>query len=380
MDTIRVWLENGYDHGRTGAWMLDWPGAFTWGSSRPIAFARATAAVNRFVEWLGEHGERHDGQPPLVAEVVEEQDAYRLEDGYEINATFTADRRAVPEDELERTIRRLGYARDDLLALHERVERYESERGELPRETRSAEAVADGASDGRTADAVLRHIAAAEAWFVSRLDGEARYSGSRDKLTAYLDESRRFLVGNLRRFQRLDPALSRVDGKGEEWTLAKVLRRAVYHSLDHLEELDRRLARAERRVDRLEIRRNAQLDLGALRRLFAAAGLGRRALDSDELTARMLAGSTETVSAWDGERLVGFGRIVSDETTNGYISTIAVAPRWQDRGLGTRIMRELMAGREALKLTLDAREGAESFYERLGFARATSVFVRPRGR
>jgi ribosomal protein S18 acetylase RimI-like enzyme len=107
--------------------------------------------------------------------------------------------------------------------------------------------------------------------------------------------------------------------------------------------------------------------------------MGRRFTDSDELTRRMLAGSTETVSAWDSEVLVGFGRIISDEATNGYISTLAVAPQWQDRGLGTRLMRALMDGRERLKLTLDAREGAETFYERLGFERVDSAFVRPRG-
>ncbi|CAN5403179.1 hypothetical protein BH20CHL6_BH20CHL6_11170 [soil metagenome] len=30
---IRVWLEPGYDNGRYGAWMLDWPGCFVWAGS-----------------------------------------------------------------------------------------------------------------------------------------------------------------------------------------------------------------------------------------------------------------------------------------------------------------------------------------------------------
>jgi predicted N-acetyltransferase YhbS len=96
------------------------------------------------------------------------------------------------------------------------------------------------------------------------------------------------------------------------------------------------------------------------------------------MTQRMLAGTTATVSAWEGERLVGFARIISDETTNGYISTVAVAPRWQSRGLGGRLMRALMEGREHMKLTLDARQGVEPFYERLGFKRASTTLVRPR--
>lgn len=375
---IRVWLEPGYDHGRTGAWMLDWPGAFTWGQTRQAAVARATAATHRFVEWLAEHGETSIPAVPLVAEVVDEQPAYRLDDGYEVNATFAADRRAATTDELDSTIRRLGYARDDLAALLGRLEAHEAETGPLPREQRTADALADGASAGRDSAGVLRHVAGAETWFVSRLDPHARYYGPRDPLPTFLEQSRAFLVDGLQRLHAADPGMSRTDGKGEEWTFAKLFRRAVYHSLDHLEELDRRLAIAERRVDRLDIRRNATIEAVELRDLLRRAGLARRFNDSDELTLRMLAGSTETVSAWDGERLVGFARIVSDEATNGYVSTVAVAPRWQDRGLGTRLMRALMEGRDGLKLTLDAREGAESFYERFGFERVSSVFVRPR--
>ena len=50
------------------------------------------------------------------------------------------------------------------------------------------------------------------------------------------------------------------------------------------------------------------------------------------------------------------------------------------RGNGLPLMQALMDGREEQKLTLDAREGATRFYERLGFARADSVYVRPRRR
>jgi ribosomal protein S18 acetylase RimI-like enzyme len=381
VDTIRVWLEPEYDHGRTGAWMLDWPGAFCWGATRNAALARVTAAVNRFVEWLAEHGEGSAtaGQVPLVAEVVDEVAAYRLDDGYEVNATFAADRRLVSKDDLEAALRHLDYARKDLISLTRQIDKIDSTDRDLPLEHRSADALADGASDGRTSDGVLRHVAGAETWFVSRLVPDARYEGPREDLDSYLAASRDFLVDNLSRLHAADPEAARTDGKGEEWTLAKLLRRAVYHSLDHLEELDRRLALADGRVERLDLRVNASVDVPTLLRLFATAGLDR-ADDPDELTARVLAGSTATVSAWDGSRLVGFARIISDEATNGYISTVAVAPRWQDRGVGTRLMRALMDGRDDLKLTLDARDGAEGFYERLGFERARSIFVRRRSR
>ena len=224
----------------------------------------------------------------------------------------------------------------------------------------------------------MRHVAGAEVWFVSRFDESVRYGGPprEGELEPFLAATREFLVEGLLGLQARNPPIARTDSRGEHWTLAKVLRRSLYHSLDHLEELDRRMALAERRADRLELRRNAPVAAEDLRRLFAATGLIRRARDSHELTERMVAGATETASLWDGNLLVGFGRIISDEATNGYISTVAVAPRWQNRGAGRRLMGALMAGRDGLKLTLDMRLGAEGFYERLGFARSQSVMVR----
>ena len=374
---IRVWIETGYDHGRTGAWMLDWPGAFCWGETRAAALARVPSAVHRFRDWLVEHGEKA-ADVPLEIEIVDEVAAYRL-GGHEINATFPADDRAIIGQEMERHVGRLGFARQDLLELVAKARQAIAAGAALEQERRSEEAAARGASSGRDVDDVLRHLAGAETWFISRLDSESRYVGPREPLDDYLVASRDFLVAGLRRLQAADPGAVRTDGKGERWTLAKVLRRSLYHSLDHLDEIDRRLAIAERRAERVELRRNAPLDPGELRRLFAATGLSRRARDSDDVTLAMVRGATESVSAWDGERLIGFARIISDEATNGYISTIVVAPRWQERGLGRRLMGALMEGREELKLTLDARPGSETFYGRFGFSAVDSVLVRQRG-
>jgi len=379
---LRVWLEPSYDHGRTGAWLLDLPGAFTWGEDRDIALARIPSAAHRFAGWLADHGEQLLAPSSADVEVVEEVPAHRLDSGYEVNATFDADERPVTPDEVEATVRRLAYAREDLLALVGRIREFEAGGGRLPVEDRSAEALESGASIGRSGEEVMRHLAGAETWFASRLEPAVRYEGPpRDgDLDAFLAASREFLVEHLRALWQRDRAASRADGKGERWTLAKLLRRALYHSLDHLEELDRRLAVGEGRAALLELRTDADLDLDELRALFAATGLGRRARDDRELTERMVSGSTATVSAWDGERLVGFARIISDEATNGYISTVVVTPRWQDRGLGSRLMRALMEGREDLKLTLDSRPGTARFYERLGFHIAPTVMVRPRRR
>jgi ribosomal protein S18 acetylase RimI-like enzyme/predicted RNase H-like HicB family nuclease len=361
MDSIRVWLEPNYDHGRAGAWLLDWPGAFTSGDSREMALARVTPAAHRFVDWLAEHGEAVPAVPLVPAEIVDEVAAHTLEDGYEVNATFAADDRQVTSKDVESTLRRLAFARSDLLSVVDRLQGFES--------------VAE--ADERSVDEVLRHLAGAETWFVSRLIPSARYDGPRDSTVEYLRASRDFLADGLRRMvaERVE---SRSDGKGERWTLAKVVRRAIYHSLDHLDELDRRLAFAERRIERIRFSTDADLEPAALRRLFATAGLTRRSRDDDDMIRRWLAGTPAMISAWDGDALVGYARMLTDGATNGYVSTVAVAPRWQDRGLGSLLMQRLMHGRESMKLVLEAAVGAERFYERLGFVRAPNAFVRPR--
>ena len=98
----------------------------------------------------------------------------------------------------------------------------------------------------RTGPDLLRHIGGAEIWLAGRLDPTARYDGPpRDAdVRAWLDATRAWALERVREVHAADPARQGMDGKGEEWTLAKVLRRLIYHSLDHLGELDRRLARA----------------------------------------------------------------------------------------------------------------------------------------
>src|SRR5438045_2278783 len=108
-DAIRVGLETGYDYGRVGAWILGLPGCFVWGSDRSVALARVPSAVGAFASWLGGHGDRTAVPETDRVEVVEEQAASIL-DGYERNVTFAEDRRAVTSDDMERAVRRPGFA------------------------------------------------------------------------------------------------------------------------------------------------------------------------------------------------------------------------------------------------------------------------------
>jgi len=243
-EPIRVWLEPGYDYGRYGAWMLDWPGCFVWAESREDVLRRVPGAVRRHAEWLAGCGETAVVPASDDLEIVEEVPS-RVAEGYERNAIFAADRRRVDIGELETMLRQLDFARADLGRLRERIAAAAAiGSGGSVGDRRQPGDIAMGAAAPRDVDEVLRHIGGSEIWLASRLDRTLRYAGTpRDgDLSAYLEQTRSWMQEQLHDLQTRDAALVASDGKGEEWTLAKVLRRAMYHSLDHLAELEGRFA------------------------------------------------------------------------------------------------------------------------------------------
>jgi GNAT superfamily N-acetyltransferase len=355
---LRVWLERGYDGGKFGAWLLDVPGAFGAAASRDLAVSQSSVAFGWFRDWLGRHGEKLDGAFSWP-EIIEEAEA-TVVDGYERNATFEDDARPVSQDELAASIRRLEYAGSDLGALRPRL----------------AEIRGPAANGERTTDEALRHLASADIWLGSRLDPARRYDGPpwEGDGARHLEATRRWAMDNLRSMHaaNLGP---RSDSKGESWTLRKVVRRYVYHAVDHLRELDRRLARAERRDQRLVFRADHLDDPAPLIRLFLSIGWDRRAQDPKRVRA-MLAGTRQTASAWDGDELVGFAREHGDGVFSSLISSVCVDPRWQGMGIAAKLITSLVDGRPDVRFALHAAPGMAPWYERLGFERDEAAMFR----
>ena len=94
---------------------------------------------------------------------------------------------------------------------------------------------------------------------------------------------------------------------------------------------------------------------------------------------QQLAGARYVVSAWDGDRLVGFARAISDGATNAYINTVAVLPEYQRRGVGQEMMARLLAGKDGITFVLHAGgRDVKGFYLKCGFAEATDMMRRAR--
>lgn len=92
--------------------------------------------------------------------------------------------------------------------------------------------------------------------------------------------------------------------------------------------------------------------------------------DTDGRTYRHLA------AVLDGD-LVGYGRIHL-EVDPPQIYQVCVAEQWRKRGIGEEIMNVLMRiahEHGADEVTLDARDYAVGFYERLGFEPYGEVFI-----
>ena len=306
------------------------PGVFVVARTRERAQTAALTTTGRVRGWLEAHGDEA-GIPRIWRPEIAGEVETRLEaDGYEVNATFPPDRRPVTQEEVATAIRRLGWARDDLLATADAVDAWEHAHGPLP---------ADEARGERTADALLRHVAGSEVWLVGRLPAAGRFDGPLDGVPARdaLAGSRAWVEERLRDLGLDDDGAETADRHGETWTLAKVLRRLQGHGFDHLWELQRRLVRVDGTGDRLEIVLDRVPETGRVVELLRSVGWDLRASEPASLE-QAIAGTTEFATAWDGDRLVGTARSITDGSQNALIATVVVDPAYQGLGVGERMM------------------------------------------
>lgn len=369
---LPVWLEHGYDGGRIAGWVPDVPGALAVADTRERALSLAVTQAARVREWLEAHGDEAGIPRIWRADAAGELAASTAADGHEVNATLPPDRRRMTQEEVAVALRRLGWAKDDLLALADRLTMFEARNGALP---------ADQSPGGRGAPEVLRHVAGSAAWLVGRLPGGGRYEGQLDGIAARdaIDGAYRWAATRLEALGRADDGVEHADRHGEAWTLAKVLRRLQAHGFDHRWELERRLVRADGTRERVRVVLDRVPETGEVVGLLRAVGWDLRASEPASLE-RALRGTTEFATAWDGERLIGTARSITDGGQNALIATVVVHPAYQGLGVGERMMHLLIDGRDLVRFSLAATPGLEPWYRKLGFLPDPHAMFRPRRR
>ncbi len=104
--------------------------------------------------------------------------------------------------------------------------------------------------------------------------------------------------------------------------------------------------------------------------LFQTTGWNSEYRLSPDQLIQSLQQSWYTLSAYDGTRLVGFGRLVGDTVMHAMIYDLIVLPEYQGRGIGGRLLDVLVqrcqeAGIHDIQLF--CARGKRGFYEKRGF-------------
>lgn len=104
----------------------------------------------------------------------------------------------------------------------------------------------------------------------------------------------------------------------------------------------------------------------------------RRPADDPKCVAAMLQHANLLCTAWDGSKLVGIARSVTDFEYCCYLSDLAVDVAYQHQGIGKELIRltQSQLGDKA-KVILLAAPQAVHYYPKVGFAAHPSAWILP---
>jgi len=90
--------------------------------------------------------------------------------------------------------------------------------------------------------------------------------------------------------------------------------------------------------------------------------------------------SYTTIFVYDTDRLIGFGRAISDGVYQAAVYDCAVNPEYQGKGIGKLIIQKIMQQVSNCTVVLYASPGKEGFYQKYGFRKmktGMALFTKP---
>jgi predicted N-acetyltransferase YhbS len=118
-------------------------------------------------------------------------------------------------------------------------------------------------------------------------------------------------------------------------------------------------------------------DYELIRRFLAENGWAHRVADPERF-AKMMQKTDRSIAVWNEGDVVGFGRALCDDVSNGYLSMIVVAESARGQGIGREIVQRLMGPDPEITWMLRAGHGSEGFWSKMGFAASEVAMERTR--
>ena len=116
--------------------------------------------------------------------------------------------------------------------------------------------------------------------------------------------------------------------------------------------------------------------LDAMIELYVDSTLGeRRPVDDRERMGRMLEEADLVLTAWDGGKLVGISRSITDWVYCTYLSDLAVRADYQGRGIGKELVRRTREATPQATVILLSAPKAVDYYPKIGMTRHESAWV-----
>lgn len=127
----------------------------------------------------------------------------------------------------------------------------------------------------------------------------------------------------------------------------------------------------------IEYKKNIPVDLDQFIELYKASTLAeRRPADDRKVMQQMMENANLTITAWDGEKLIGISRTLTDHAFVAYLADIAVARSYQGTGVGKRLIQETKVSLDTkCMIVLLAAPTANEFYPHIGFKNNPRAWV-----
>lgn len=120
--------------------------------------------------------------------------------------------------------------------------------------------------------------------------------------------------------------------------------------------------------------RRSQVNLHQLQELFQLAAFWAEDRRTQDL-AIALEHSNPVISAWDGDRLIGFARATSDGIYRATIWDVVVHPDYQGAGLGRKLVQTVLSHPHVNRVerVYLMTTHQQQFYEKIGFEENSST-------